>query len=205
MSAALCELLNTLGAAPAMVIGHSAGAALMLRLALDCRIAPKGLVSVNGALRPTGGAAARWLSPLTRMLFLNRLLPRLLAWRGGDRALVERVIRSTGSTLDPTGIEHYRVLAGNADHVGAALAMLAHWDLQPLVRDMGLLDVPLLLVAGSSDKAIKSEDAFTVRTMAPGARVEILRGLGHLAHEEAPQPVADLVLDFAREVGVLER
>lgn len=203
MAAGVCDLLHVMGESPAMVAGHSAGAAVMLRMALDCKIAPKGLVSLNGALKPYGGDAARWLSPVAKALFLNPWMPRLFAWRAGDRRSVERLIRNTGSTVDAEGVSHYATLVANPDHVAAALGMMANWDLKPLSRDLGMLDVPLLLVAGSNDKAIKAEDAFAVRDVAKNARVEILRGLGHLAHEEAPDEVAALMLAFAREVGVI--
>ena len=203
MAAGVCELLQVLGVDPVLVAGHSAGAAVMIRMALDCRIHPKGLVSLNGALTPYGGDAAKLLSPIAKLLFLNPLLPRLFAWRAGDRASVERLIRNTGSTIDAEGVEHYRTLVASPDHVAAALGMMANWDLAPLSRDMHMLDVPLLLVAATGDKAIKSEDAFKVREKAPNAKVEIMRGLGHLAHEEAPQAVAEIVLRFARDVGAI--
>ena len=197
------DLLKVLAIQPALVAGHSAGAAVMIRMTLDCSIRPKGLVSLNGALTPYGGDAARLLSPIARLLFLNPLMPRLFAWRAGDRASVERLIRNTGSSIDSDGVDQYRTLVAAPDHVAAALGMMANWDLQPLARDMGMLDVPLLLLAAANDKAIKSEDAFKVRALASGAKVEIMRSGGHLAHEEQPNAVATLMLDFAREVGAL--
>ena len=81
--------------------------------------------------------------------------------------------------------------------------MMAHWNLQSLANDLPSLDVPLLLIAGQNDKAIKSDDAFAVREKVPHADVEIVRGLGHLAHEEAPETVAALVLSFARPNDIL--
>ena len=201
MAHGVCELVKVLGVDPVLVAGHSAGAAVMIRMALDCRIKPKGLVSLNGALTPYGGDAARILSPIAKLLFLNPVMPRLFAWQAGNRDAVQRLIRNTGSTVDAEAIEQYRVLVSSPGHVAAALGMMANWDLAPLSRDMGMLDVPLLLIAGTNDKAIKSEDAFKVRAMAPGAKVEIMRGLGHLAHEEQPQSVAALMLAFADEVG----
>lgn len=203
MAAGVCQLLQEIGVDPVLVAGHSAGAAVMIRMALDCRIHPKGLVSLNGALTPYGGEAAKVLSPLAKLLFLNPLMPRLFAWRASERAAVERLIRNTGSTIDAEGVEHYRTLVASPDHVAAALGMMASWDLQPLARDMHMLDVPLLLVANTGDKAIKSEDAFKVRAMAPTAKVEIMRGHGHLSHEEVPEAVAEIVLKFAREVGAI--
>ena len=201
MANGVCQLLQVLGVQPALVAGHSAGAAVTIRMALDCRIAPKGLVAINGALTPYGGEANRILAPLAKLLFLNPFMPRFFAWQAGNRAAVQRLIKNTGSTIDAEGIDLYRTLVSNSEHVAAALGMMANWDLQPLSRDMGLLDIPLLLIAGSADKAIKSEDAFKVRALAQNAKVEILRGLGHLAHEEQPKLVADLLLAFGREVG----
>jgi magnesium chelatase accessory protein len=203
MAHGVCELVKTLDIEPELVAGHSAGAAVMIRMALDCRIKPKGMISLNGALTPYGGDAARILSPIAKLLFLNPLMPRFFAWQAGNRASVERLIRNTGSSIDADGVGHYRTLVSSPDHVAAALGMMANWDLQPLSRDMGMLDVPLLLIAAANDKAIKSEDAFKVRAMAPGAKVEIMRSGGHLAHEEQPDAVAALMLAFAREVGAL--
>ena len=208
MAAGIADLLRTLDVAPVLVIGHSAGAAVMLRFALDCRrdggAAPRGLVSINGALKPYGGNAARWMAPVAKALFLNPFTPRLFAWRAGGRAAVERLIRNTGSTVDPEGVGHYSTLVANPDHVAAALGMMANWDLQPLARDMPGLDVPLLLIAGGNDRAIKPDDVHAVRALVPGARAEVLRGLGHLAHEEAPDAVAPLVIAFARAVGAVD-
>ncbi len=203
MAEGVGELLRVLEAAPSLVIAHSAGAAVMLRMALDRTIAAKGLVSLNGALKPYGGDAARWLSPVAKALFLNPLMPRLFAWRAGDRASVERLIRNTGSTIDPAGVETYRTLVANPDHVAAALGMMANWNLQPLARDLARLETPLLLIAGQNDKAIKADDVFAVRDSVPHAKIEIMRGLGHLAHEEAPDAVFDLVVSFARDCGAL--
>ena len=203
MAGGVSDLLQKLAISPAMILGHSAGAAVMLRMALDGRIAPKALVSVNGALRPYGGDAARWLSPVAKLLFFNRYMPRLFAWQAGNQAAVERLIRNTGSTIDAEGIDQYRILVANPGHVAAALGMMASWDLQSLARDLGKVKVPVLLIAGQNDKAIKSEDIFHLRKTMSHAKTEVMPGLGHLAHEEAPDAVAQSILRFARETGVL--
>ncbi len=203
MAAGVSDLLGVLKIAPDLIVGHSAGAAVMLRMALDGRVAPKGLISLNGALKPYGGDAAKWLSPLAKLLFVNPFVPRFFAWQAGHDAAVERLIRNTGSAIDPEGVGLYRILVANPDHVAAALGMMGNWQLQPLAADLGRLATPLLLIAGSNDKAIKSEDAFAIRDMTKTAKVDILRGLGHLAHEEAPEQVAASMLAFARTVGAL--
>ncbi len=203
MADGIGQLLRAMTVEPALVAAHSAGAAVMIRMALDRSIAPSALVSINGALKPYGGQANRWLQPIAKALFLNPVMPRLFAWRAGNDASVERLVKNTGSTIDADGIDQYRLLVSNPDHVAAALGMMANWDLQPLARDMRHLDIPLLLIAAANDKAIKSEDAFAVRARTPNATVEILRNLGHLAHEEKPGAVAEPLIAFARRTGVL--
>ena len=203
MASGVCDLLGKLAVSPAMIVGHSAGAAVMLRMSLDGRVAPKALVSLNGALRPYRGDAARWLSPIAKLLFVNPVMPRLFAWQAGNQAAVERLIRNTGSTIDPAGVDQYRILVANPSHVAAALGMMANWDLQSLASDLRRVNVPLLLIAGQNDKAVKSEDIFYLREIMPHARTEVMRGFGHLAHEEAPEGTADLIEQFARDTGVL--
>jgi magnesium chelatase accessory protein len=203
MARQIGEVLHTLAIDPAMAVGHSAGAAIMLRMALDGAIAPRAMVSLNGALLPFGGAVSQFFSPLARLLVLNPLVPHLFAWRASKRSAVQRLILNTGSTIDDGGIEFYGRLVSSPRHVAAALAMMANWDLEPLVRDLPKLQIPLLLVACGGDRAISSDQAFRVRERMPSAKVEYVRGLGHLAHEERPDQFAEIITKWARSSGVL--
>jgi magnesium chelatase accessory protein len=202
MAAALAALLDELGVKPEIAIGHSAGAAVLARMCLDGLIQPKGLVSLNGALRQIGGMAGRVFSPLARLLATTDVAARLFA-RHADARGVARLVRQTGSTLDPEGQDLYRRLASNPGHVAAALAMMANWDLAALERDLPQLQVPLLLIVGGNDRTVSPEDAYLLRKQIPGASVVTFRGLGHLSHEEQPARTADRIVAAAREWGVL--
>lgn len=202
MAEALRALLRALDVGPDLVVGHSAGAAILLRMSLDGFIAPKGVVSLNGALQPFRGGLSEVFSPLAKLLFVNPLVPRLFAWGAGEAA-VERMIRDTGSTIGPEGVALYARLVRNPGHIAGALGMMADWDLKPLVRDLPRLACPLLLVVGTKDRAIPADDALAVRERLPGADIVRLPGLGHLAHEERPEEVAAVVERFARSVGAL--
>ncbi|MGD0634686.1 MAG: alpha/beta fold hydrolase BchO [Beijerinckiaceae bacterium] len=203
MAAAIAELLREIDVVPDLAAGHSAGAAVIVRMTLDKEIKPRGLVSLNGALIPFGGVATHFFAPLAKFLSISPLIPRLLAWKGNDTSAVDHVIRSTGSTIDAQGLEYYRRLASSPDHVSATLGMMANWELEALDKELPRLDVPLLLIAGENDKTTRPEEAFAVAALVPGAKAEVLRGLGHLAHEERPGDVAALILNFARSLGVL--
>ncbi|HEV7439072.1 MAG TPA: alpha/beta fold hydrolase BchO [Methylobacterium sp.] len=202
MAAALGDLLRHLDCAPQVAIGHSAGAAILARLALDGGIAPRLLVPINGALKPFPGMAGILFPGMARILFLNPVTPRLFAW-SADKASVERLISGTGSRLDRTGLDLYRRLFRKTGHIAGALGMMANWQLDVLDRDLPKLSGRVLLLVGANDKAILPDTAFAVRDRLPDARVELVRGVGHLAHEEAPDRIADLILREAEAVGVL--
>lgn len=193
MAAALGELVHVLGLHPEVAVGHSAGAALLARLASDGAIAPRSLVALNGAMLPLPGLAGLAFAPIARLLALNGFAARLFARRAGDPRAVQRLITSTGSRLDARGVELYARLVRNPGHVAGALGMMANWDLQALRQALPRLPCRVLLVVGMNDRTVAPGEADRVRRLLPGARVERLAGLGHLAHEERPGAVATLI------------
>ena len=203
MAQDLSALCKQLGIRPEIAVGHSAGAAILTRMTIDAMIAPKLIVSLNGAYLPFGGLAAQFFSPLAKAMTLNPFLPRLFAWRGRDPAAVHRLIKGTGSTIDGQGERLYGRLVGSPGHVAAALGMMANWDLHPLLRDLPKLKADLLLIAASHDRAIPPDVARRVRDCVSQAKVEMLQGLGHLAHEERPDTIAALILAAAEAAGVV--
>lgn len=203
MASDIGQLLRVLGVRPEIVVGHSAAAAILARMCLDGRIAPRLLVSLNGAFMPFGGVAHRILSPLTRLLVTNPVAPRLFAWQASNAGTVERLLQNTGSRIDPQGAALYRKLVRNPAHVAAALQMMANWRLEPLLHDLPRLATPLLLVSADNDRSISPAVARQVRDILPDAMIERLPGLGHLAHEEQPQLIADLILRYAGRAPAL--
>lgn len=189
----LVALLGTLRYAPDVVVGHSAGAAIVVQAALQAGLRTGAVVSLNGAFLPFGGRAAPLLSPLARLLYALPGVPGLVAGRAADPAVVRRMLDGTGSTLDADGVALYARLMRDPAHTRGALAMMAHWELQPLVRALPALDLPLHLVVGTNDRAVPPAQADRVARLAPQATLERLPGLGHLAHEEAPDRVAALI------------
>ncbi len=199
MAHALGALLQTLEARPVMAAGHSAGAAVVLRLALDGRIDPQAVVSLNGALLPLGERHAAFFTKAARMLVGLPFVPNLLAWRASNRAVAERLLRDTGSRIDAHGVDLYARLFRHSSHVAAALGMMANWDLLPLLHDLPRLRPALVLMVGGADRTIPPTQAERIRARLPAARIVTLPGLGHLAHEERPAEVAQLLLDIAAD------
>lgn len=198
MSTDVGALLRKLEMRPEIAVGHSAGAAILARMCLAGRIAPRLLVALNGAFMPFGGVAAHLFSPLARMLVLNPLVPRVFAWQASHAGAVERLIANTGSTIDEEGVALYRKLVRNPVHVAAALRMMANWKLEPLLHDLPRLSPALVLMTAANDRSISPIVAQQVREILPNAMIERLPALGHLAHEEQPQLVAHLIEKYAR-------
>lgn len=195
------RLLEKLGAEPALGVGHSAGAAVLSRMAIDGIARPQGLVAINGALLSFGPYAGSLFSGLARMVAMAPLVPSIVA-RLVDAAAVRKLLADTGSTIEPEGIRLYARLFSDPGHVGATLRMMAMWDLAGLARDLPRLGTPLLLLAGDDDRTIPPAVAERVGAMVPGARVVRLPGLGHLAHEEDPAGTAAAIQAFADELGL---
>lgn len=201
MASDVGSLLDRLAVQPEIVVGHSAGAAILARMCLDGRIAPRLLASLNGAFMPFGGIANRLISPLTQLLVMNPLVPRAFAWQASNPGAVERLIRNTGSTIDAEGIAQYRKLVRSPAHVAAALRMMANWRLEPLLHDLPRLTTSLLLIVADNDRSISPDVARQVREISPQAIIEHLPGVGHLAHEEQPQLIADLIARYAAQTN----
>lgn len=202
MAELLGELLHDLDVRPSLVVGHSAGAAIACRMTLDGEIAPRVVVSLNGAFLPLDGLVGRVSSPLAKLMVLNPLVPPWFAWRASDPRFVTRLLRSTGSRIDEDGLRLYGLLLRSRPHVAAALGMMARWDLTSLVRELGGLGAPLVLVVAEGDRFVAPDDARRVRERLPAAELVSLPGLGHLAHEERPDEIAELVFERARRVGI---
>ena len=202
MAEAVAGLTTALGVAPEVVAGHSAGAAILVRATLDGRIAPRRIISLNGALLPFHGVGRHVFPTMARLMFLNPVMPAIFAWRASHGGVVDDLIESTGSRIDAAGLAIYRRLMADRGHVGAALSMMASWDLEALERLLPKLATPLALIVGSNDKAIPPRDADRVRALVPTAAVHSIAGLGHLAHEERPADVAQLIDAIVRGEAV---
>ena len=201
MGREVAGLLKHLDITPAAVIGHSAGAAIALQLSLDHGYAGP-IVGLNAALRPFPGALAQIFPAVAKTLFANPLVPRIFT---GSIDLVggaEKFLwRSTHSRIDAAGLACYRTLLKHPGHARGALAMMANWDLPGLKERMGAVANPVLLLHGGNDPAIPPDWARDAQGWLPNARLDVLPGLGHLAHEEAPEKVAGLITAFLTQRG----
>ena len=201
MAQSLSDLLNEIGGAPELIVGHSAGAALGVRLSLEGLTDAHTIISINGAFVPFGGPLGQFFSPVAKLMASSSMLSQVIARRAHSPDAVERLLRSTGSVIDDHYVDGYQQLFRSKRHVAATLGMMAKWDLWSLQRDLPQLKVTLHLLAARRDQTVPPEQAQDVANRVSDAHVVFLGKLGHLAHEEAPDVLAQQIFDCADGVG----
>lgn len=190
MAEDLWSLCRYEGWQPALIVGHSAGAAVALRMA-ELGACDR-VVGVNAALGNFKGVAG-WLFPmLARALALSPVTAGLFAASVTEQT-VRGLIRGTGSAIDDAGIGFYRRLASDRAHVDGTLAMMAQWRLDGLLRRLPDNPAQVALIVGDRDLAVPPETSREAAARMRDARVVTLTGRGHLAHEEDPQAVVEII------------
>ena len=200
MARAIGELLGVIEVSPTLMIGHSAGAAIAVRMALDGNASPERILSINGALQPLGGLAGQVFSPVAKLMSALPFVPSLFSWQAAQPSVLQKLMNSTGSKLDAEGMALYGQLVSNPGHAAGALGMMANWDLPQLAIDLPRLKTALSLMVGSNDQTVPPRQAARMVALWPAAaaarqpQLTTLPGLGHLAHEERPDLVASRIL-----------
>jgi len=196
IAADLDALLAALGLGqPALVAGHSAGAALALRWALLTPQPPSALIGFNPSLVPPPAAYTALLAPLINPLATSSPMASLLAALSRRTGMVERLLDSTRSELSPVQRSRYARLFADPGHVRGTMNFMAAADLEPLQADGRALKMPLTFVLGTQDAWVPERPLRQVIAAAfPAAEVLAWPG-GHLLHETDPARAAALVLE----------
>ena len=196
----MAALLNHLNLSKAILVGHSMGTRVVLEAA---RIDPErvaGLVLIDGSRQGTGDpdqAEAAMRATIDAVGFPafreNAFRQMFFEWSPRAEALLARSRRlptDTGSAL------WTRMVRWDAEHMDAALAAVRVplMVIQSTFIDSARKRAPLK--AGQTTPFMD-----LIRSRVPGARIEVLPGVGHFAQIEAADAVSRLFADFSREAG----
>lgn len=193
MAEDLLALCRNQGWTPDIVVGHSAGAAIALRM-WELGMQPsKGIVGINAALGNFKGVAG-WLFPIMAKALAVTPFSASLFASTTTRSSVRNLVQGTGSTLGKDGLELYYRLATDKGHVDATLSMMAQWNLDGLLTRLGKIDCPVHLIAGLNDKAVPPQVSRDAARALANTTLTELPTLGHLAHEEDPEAIAEIIL-----------
>lgn len=200
----LHELLDKLGAKPAILVGHSWAGSLVLAYMLAYPDAVSGAVLLAGVSHPwTGGVA--WYNDLAGIPLLGRLFAHTLPLTAGRLSMNSGIASAFMPNPVPSGyLERTAVeltlrpsnFLANADDV-----RLLSPFLQRQSKRYHRLHQPLLLITGDSDPIVPAWN-HTERLMqqAPNAQLVVLEDTGHNLHHVRTEQVVSFIDKFASEL-----
>lgn len=192
MAEDISALLEAEKIAPKAILAHSAGVALALWMAERVDGLTR-IVGLNAALENFPGPAGIVFPAMARMLsalpFTAPLFSTLASGRGNTR----RLLASTGSALPEGQLACYQALIERPEHVEATLAMMAQWEIEPLLAKLPEIACSVRFLNGSKDWTVRPSAAQTAARRMRDARFTSVANLGHVMHEEAPEVLNPLI------------
>jgi len=197
----LRDLLDQLGIPRATVVGQSLGGGIAMQFAYQHRDRCDRVVLIgSGGLGPELNWMLRLLSAPGAEFLLPALAPKpvldagnaVRAWliSAGLRSPRGAEIWSAYSSLSDADSRHafLRTLRSVVDYRGQAVSALNRLHMTA--------QLPVMLVWGDDDRIIPVAHGHAAHRAVPGSRLEILPGIGHFPHVEAPDQVTELLADF---------
>jgi len=196
MTSAIMQLIEHEQWQIQLMVGHSAGAAIMFEMCLQDPQLAQRLVSINGAVIPLSGVAGYLFSPLARFSANSQWMSHFFSFRARNDRNVKKLLDSTGSSVDAKSFQRYAQLFSTPSHVSGVLRMMAHWRLERLPPRLKHLQQDVELIAASDDKTIPLRDTYKLQQLLPVDKVSVsvLSSGGHLLHEQDPVAVAQRIL-----------
>lgn len=200
-AASLRDLLDALDIPRATIIGQSLGGGIAMQFAYQHRDRCERVVLIgSGGLGPDLSWTLRLLSAPGAELILPVIAPPQVLSAGNK---IKSLLSSAG-VQSPRGAELWsaysslsdrdtrnaflRTLRSVVDHRGQAVSALSKLHLTA--------QMPVMFVWGDKDKIIPVAHGYAAHEALPGSRLEIMPGLGHFPHVEAPAAVVELLEDF---------
>jgi 3-oxoadipate enol-lactonase len=176
----LHELIAARSVGPAVVAGHSMGATVALRFAVDYPQATRGLVLVAPVPASGGGYSQKGEAYL-----------RAIA---GDPVAVRNwLARTLANPADGPTLEHLCAVAAKSQR-GAALECFESWAHADFAAQTQGIEAPVLVIAPENDAPEAAEQR--VAALLPHAQLVTLARAAHYAILEQPKEIAALINAF---------
>ena len=190
------ELVQHLGAAPAVLVGHSMGCRIVLEVARTHPQLVAGLALVDGSWTAAGDPAGAEKALQDKVAGMG--YPAFVEERAHDMFPVpspyaERLIERTLRFPPPIG--------------SALFPRMSRWDAQHMDTTLRGLHAPLMIVQSTYLSPVLKRETLQpgqsspwldrVRACVPQARIEIITGVSHFVQLDAADKVNRLLEDFA--------
>jgi pimeloyl-ACP methyl ester carboxylesterase len=190
-------LLDHLGVERAHLVGASMGGMVCQTVAA---LSPERVASLCSIMSSTG---RRRLSTSPRLDALRLLLQRPATSREDYIAAMTMMFGVIGSPDYPADAERMREHAERAwDRCfypsGVARQLMAVLASGDRTRELRRITAPTLVIHGLADKLIPPRAGRDTAAAIPGARLELLPGMGHDFPPQLWQPISEMIVDNAR-------
>lgn len=177
-SAWTAEFMRALQLPPAVLVGHSMGAAVALELALQEPSRVRALVLIGaGARLPVSPAILEGLQQSPQ-----EIIPRIVGWAyGRDYPEEGKALARRRLELVPPAVLYSDFLA------------CSRFDRR---SELGKVQHPVLILAGAQDRMVPLSLSEELGSGLPRARMVTFAGAGHMLTFERPAEIAGAVADF---------
>lgn len=193
LASAVIEVIGLLELTRPILIGHSLGGAVAMRIAVDKPSFLTGLVLINSA-----GLGAE-ISPDLVQLMANE------AGSETARALLELFYEDKKLVVD-RGVQEMAQMqlaegAWSAQQAVASAGFGEGSQSESVAVDPASVLVPVQIIWGELDRVIPSEHALAALRTIPDAALTLITGVGHVPQVEAAARTAILIKRFARSLS----
>lgn len=190
----IVSLLDSLGIASAVLVGHSMGGAIAAEVAIAHPDRVRGMVLIDAA-----GFGIRWPGVL-KMARWPLLGAVMTTFRG--RWITGRIVRSTFADpgkVTAADVDQYYAPVPDPDYGRALRGVLREFRFDTLGGRLGSVQTPTLILWGDADRWIALGDGSRFARELPRSEFVVLERTGHDAPEESPDQVNPVLLGFLKE------
>ena len=197
----VAALLAELKLPPAVLVGHSMGCRVVLQAYLNAPERVAGLLLIDSSRLGFG-------DPAVAERVMNEQLRATGYGVFARRLFDEMFVASSDPKLKAAIME--RALQLRSENGSALFPHMVGWDARHMESALSAVRVPLMVVQSTTMNAERIRVSLTppqsspwldlVKARAPGARIEIVPGVGHFPQLEAADKVNALIDDFAAQL-----
>lgn len=168
---------------PFVIIGHSLGGAITLRIALDAPGGLSGIVLVcTAAVHPMAGTIADWLRD-NHAKAVQKICRDFLYRRGTRADLVKLSIADLSRGVEEILLNDM-VIASCCD----------------LRSELPSIEIPAFVVAAEQDRLCPPEHSHYLAEQIPGAKIEIIEDVAHMVMIERPDKLIAAIEPFLSDL-----
>ena len=202
LSRLLWKFVDEIGTGDLVIVGHSLGGNIALRMAAIRPEKIQGLFLLSPSVFDTRGF------PLPRLITNNIFLRPLLD------VMIRRIVRSPErltkllqqAVFDETAVDGdliERIVTPITDNPKSYLTLIYLFRNSSRNRklpDFGGIHVPVLIINGTEDLWVKPEDTLRLTSLLPDGELTLLPSCGHMPQEEKPNEVVQKLEEFVKNL-----